>query len=86
MRLKPPQYFRLTNWGHFLKPPKYAIKINPKNVPPLSLTNILELASPLISDECKRWIAEDIEENEYFCNGKDLEERKLETDLEWHDC
>merc|ERR1711963_1162133 len=44
-----------------------------------------ELASPLISDDCKRWIAEDIEENEYFCNGKDLKERKLETDLDWHD-
>ena len=34
VRLEPHQYFGFTNRGHFFKSPKYAIKINPKNVPP----------------------------------------------------
>lgn len=38
-----------------------------------------------ISEECKEWIVEDIAENEDFCNGKDLIDRKLETDFDWHD-
>ena len=35
VRLEPPQYFWFTNRGHFLKSPKYAIKIDPKKSTPL---------------------------------------------------
>ena len=35
VRLEPPQYFRFTLRGHFLKCPKNAIKINPKKCTPL---------------------------------------------------
>ena len=34
-RLEPPQYFRFTNRGRFLKSPKYAIKDWPKKSTPL---------------------------------------------------
>ena len=47
VRLEPPQYLRFTYRDHFLKSPKSAIKINQKNVLPLSLTNISEVAPPL---------------------------------------
>ena len=48
VRLEPHQYLRFTYRGHFLKSPKNATKINQKNIPSLSLTNISELAPQLV--------------------------------------
>ena len=35
VKLEPHQYLRFTNRDHFLKSPKNAVKINPKNMYPL---------------------------------------------------